>query len=251
MWAAAAGILSSAGTISAVFIRKGLQASGIKDGETSAAALTLEELREIEHGTPCEPHKALAKDVERHEVLLSEDFKKAFSEIFDRLASLTNAVLDSTRTTSDVRADLAFLKARIDPPRSSEHLKPLTDEIQIKDERDLLIFVDDRADSMGALIRMIENVGFRVSVAKSFEEAQTAMTAFHYDIAVIDASLSPNTLDGVQLAKWATDKFTEMRVFLYSGYEVEQIPAHCRFFSKVDFRLLLTALEESKARGTR
>jgi len=186
-------------------------------------------------------------------LILRTETKTALDSVWSRVDSLTQSVQnDILPILSDVRADMAFIKARMDKKHAAEHLSTMAKEVQ--NHEPLLLFVDDRAPAMRALITMIEEVGFDVTVAESEEEARALMGAIGFHYAIIDASLdtslkgSTPTLDGIRLAEWASKVFPALRVFVYSGWELETIPAHCRFFNKQDFKLLLEALRVERER---
>lgn len=200
----------------------------------------------VAHAVPCAAH-----------IELSVDMKASFSEVFRRLEKNDATILGFAQNFADIRADSAFIKARLDHKNAVTHLRPFVDEVSHPggvSKEPLLLLVDDRAEAMRPLITMIEEAGFSVSVATDENTARESlgMIPFHY--AIIDASLDGFNLeshDGVRLAEWASKSFPALRVFIYSGHDLSTIPAHCRFFNKQDFRLLLAVLREERERHGR
>jgi CheY-like chemotaxis protein len=199
-------------------------------------------------GVLSEAHENLKANFER----LDKSVSEGFSEIFQRFTSVEQSVLkvlerqtDIIQGMGDSRADMAFLKAKMDKKHAVEHIVPVVENM-IRTNEHLLLFVDDNVDSLMPITTMLELEGFSVSKAKTYNEAQGALEAVPFRYAIIDASLSPASFDGVQLASWASKTYRDLKVVIYSGYELEQIPARCAYVDKREFGVLIETMKRYK-----
>lgn len=183
------------------------------------------------HTEPCDAHLRL-------ENVMAEDVKPGLKEIFKRLENHDQAFIDILKILSELRAEFAISKAKT-------IVESFSAKVKEKGKRILLLFVDDRPASMMALVSMIEDIGFDVLIVSSEDEAREAINMMEFAAAVVDASLTPNTYDGVQLADWIANKnHKPCKVFIFTGHDLDMSPRNCELIEKPNAPLLLERLRQ-------
>lgn len=237
---AAALVIGGGITAVAFLVRRGaaaVVADVVRDDIRQVGGSTTTSLPAVPHtpcSQPCDAHVELSRTHDTLSVAVADTAElvrvtvqkqdEAHREIFQRLAAFDQVQFATMQQLSEVRGQVGTISA--DVAYMSAKMGKKHDEKRIRREvvTALLAFVDDQVDHMAPLVRMIETAGFSVSTAKTYNEAHALIESLPFSFAVIDASLTLGEMEGIDLARWCINSFPTMRVYLYSGHELESVP---------------------------
>lgn len=175
-----------------------------------------------------------------HECRFNMNLEDVFMKMMDKMDRFEETLFSTKDTINQMNISIHELRHRLnwleDKTNTIEAINPKTGE-------KLVLLVDDRADLMEGIAGLLRQNGFFVATATSYKGGFEELSTVKYDFAIIDASLSPNTFDGVQLAFACRRQFPHVKGILYSGYEIEQIPVGWKFVKKGDFKSILAAIK--------
>lgn len=84
-----------------------------------------------------------------------------------------------------------------------------------------LLVVDDLEDWQKTIRGVLEDKGYKVSVAGSSKEAVSLLSASEYDLALLDLRLDETdeeNVEGLTLAKTIRDRWPNMKIVIVTGY---------------------------------
>ena len=109
-----------------------------------------------------------------------------------------------------------------------------------------ILLVDDDDLVRAALTHMLKEHGFDVTAVASPKAALEAISAAHFDRAIIDVALGPNE-SGADLARDLTTRAPDMKILLISGYTQDKLDADTRAISFLQKPFTHQALLDSLA----
>jgi CheY-like chemotaxis protein len=221
------------------FLRRGMVAT-VKDIAGSNGGRGEAVSSEKQHVGPC-------TDLIEHKKQSVDNWK----EIFMRLASLDITAKETQQTmirllerNVDVEKQINFLSSRMGY-REAKKADDVIPSRHNKEPKTLLLLVDDRPESLAALVTMIEALGFAVTIVNNASDGLAAIGTAPFKVAVIDAEMDTKT-DGIELAAWIKRDHPEIDVILYTGHELEYTPPNVHYFRKNDWKDLMHHLASVK-----
>ena len=182
-------------------------------------------------------------EVSSHECEYENNIERMFSaqtEIFNRLESLERDFRPVLVKIGEISVGIVELRHKFNWLESKTEITVTSSQTGKK----FILLVDDRIENMMAIKELLEDAGYYVNTASSYQDGLDKLHAMPHDIAVIDACLTDNKEDGLELAEQATALYPDIKIIIYSGKEITRVPINAKFLKKSNFHDVIKMIKE-------